>query len=406
MVPMGIVIVECLIAVFADWFRPRNDPAADPGPNENRGKLAVLIPAHNEQRSIQTAIECVQRQTAVGDRIVVIADNCDDQTEQIAVKMGVEVVVRRDASRRGKEFALVAGIRYLQQNPPDAVVVFDADCYLEDGALNVLRRSVSLDRPVQIRYTMSPPTPAGIFDRCSSFAVTIKNMVRPYGLSVLGLPCMINGAGVAIPWSQWKHALPAAFEEEADERAHRALELTEDYTMCVRLARAGHFTSFEPFAGVTSELPGNSDGKHDQRRRWEHGSLVSAPRFAASLMLAAVRDRDIRYLGLLAECVVPPLALLLATWMTLLGAAGLGWIALGSQLGLFVCFALLVWGGLMGASILLAWMRFGTHIIPFWELVRVPCYIFQKLPVYFEFLWNREKEWKRTTRDVPASKAP
>ena len=46
--------------------------------------MVVLIPAHNEQASIGNMLNALLAQTRVPDRIVVIADRCTDETEQIA----------------------------------------------------------------------------------------------------------------------------------------------------------------------------------------------------------------------------------------------------------------------------------------------------------------------------------
>lgn len=46
-------------------------------------KMLVLIPAHNEA-SIGNPLNALLAQSRVPDRIVALADNCTDKTEQIA----------------------------------------------------------------------------------------------------------------------------------------------------------------------------------------------------------------------------------------------------------------------------------------------------------------------------------
>jgi hypothetical protein len=53
-------------------------------PRRRTAKMVVLIPAHNEQASIGNMLNALLAQTRVPDRIVVIADHCTDETEQIA----------------------------------------------------------------------------------------------------------------------------------------------------------------------------------------------------------------------------------------------------------------------------------------------------------------------------------
>src|SRR5436853_418709 len=54
---------------------------------------AVLIPAHNEGAGTLPTIGDVRAQLAPGDRIVVVADNCTDDTAAIAQAAGAEVIV-------------------------------------------------------------------------------------------------------------------------------------------------------------------------------------------------------------------------------------------------------------------------------------------------------------------------
>ena len=53
--------------------------------------IVALIPAHNEEENISSAIDSLRDQTRQPDRIIVVADNCTDRTASIAVSMGVEV---------------------------------------------------------------------------------------------------------------------------------------------------------------------------------------------------------------------------------------------------------------------------------------------------------------------------
>ena len=53
--------------------------------------LVALLPAHNEQDNIWAAIDSLHKQTMRPDRIIVVADNCTDQTVDIARMLGADV---------------------------------------------------------------------------------------------------------------------------------------------------------------------------------------------------------------------------------------------------------------------------------------------------------------------------
>ena len=71
-------------------------------------RLAVVVPAHNEElhitRCIKSLLAASRSQVDVG--IVVIADNCTDETAKMARAAGARVLVRTDPTERGKGYAL------------------------------------------------------------------------------------------------------------------------------------------------------------------------------------------------------------------------------------------------------------------------------------------------------------
>src|SRR5436309_2851699 len=106
-VPMAVLVAECLAALL-----PRRRRAADQaGP---RPTCAVLIPAHDEEAGIGGTIRALLPQLQLGDRVVVIADNCTDRTAEQARSLGAVAAERNDPERRGKGHALDFGVRLLE----------------------------------------------------------------------------------------------------------------------------------------------------------------------------------------------------------------------------------------------------------------------------------------------------
>jgi len=107
-------------------------------------RIVALLPAHNEEASIQQAISALQGQTMPPDRIIVIADNCADATPSIARAAGAEVMVTR-----GNEHKKAGAINYaLQRVLPglsdrDAVLVQDADSFLDPDFLAATSRKLA-----------------------------------------------------------------------------------------------------------------------------------------------------------------------------------------------------------------------------------------------------------------------
>ncbi|MGB6488158.1 MAG: glycosyltransferase family 2 protein, partial [Steroidobacteraceae bacterium] len=246
--PVLVLSVEVLAALFSEGGGPERALA--------RPQLAVVIPAHNEAAGIRATIESLIPQLQSGDRVVVVADNCTDDTAAVALAAGTEVVTRHDPVYRGKGYALDFGVRYLERDPPAVVLIVDADCHAAPGSVDRLARlCAQTGRPVQALYLLHAPPGAGVKLRIAEFATVLKNHVRPLGLHRLGLPCQLSGTGMAFPWTCIRGATLAT--------GH----IVEDLKLGLELAGAGHPALFCPEVCVTSYFPASEEGFRTQRTR-------------------------------------------------------------------------------------------------------------------------------------------
>ncbi|MDR6639086.1 glycosyltransferase family 2 protein [Paenarthrobacter nitroguajacolicus] len=95
------------------------------------GVVTVLVPAHNESAGITETLLSLNNQTRRPDRIIVVADNCTDDTETLALAQGVEVmrtVGNKDKKAGALNFALSELLP--DADPEDLVLVQDADSQL------------------------------------------------------------------------------------------------------------------------------------------------------------------------------------------------------------------------------------------------------------------------------------
>jgi cellulose synthase/poly-beta-1,6-N-acetylglucosamine synthase-like glycosyltransferase len=350
-----------------------------------RPRVAVLMPAHDESAGIATGIRGVRAQLQPGDRVLVVADNCSDDTASVARAEGAEVVERRDAERRGKGYALAFGVDALRASPPDVVVIVDADCELHPGSLDRLAHGCAASGgPVQAVNLSRAPPGAGLKSRLLEFASVVKNQARALGFHRLGLPCQLTGTGMAFPWAILRDAPLAS--------GH----IVEDLQLGLDLTAAGSPPRLCPHALVTSLFPSDAAGLAAQRTRWEHGHvavMAQAPR----LLARAVTRGQPALAALALDLCVPPLAfLVLGLSATLLATAAYRGLAGGSA-PLAVA---LVAMSLLVASVALAWWRFGRGIVSWREMLTVPLYVLAKVPLYVRALTKRQTEWVRTKRDA------
>ena len=196
---LSVTILFLFAEVFAAVMSRSGD--ANTWLNEHHPTAAVLIPAHNEEKGIGSSIEAINKQVSERDRIIVVADNCSDQTAEIARSMGAEVLLRQNNEKKGKGYALDFGLRFLEENPPDVVAMFDADVTISPGTLQRLTKKACLfKKPVQAKNIMNPSDSGGAMDRISALAFLFKNFIRPLGLSRIVGGCLLTGTGMAFPW--------------------------------------------------------------------------------------------------------------------------------------------------------------------------------------------------------------
>jgi len=379
-IPTALLCAECLLGLLPRRLRRE-------GVEEKRPTIAVVVPAHDESSVIGATVEHLRQHMGTGDTLLVVADNCGDDTARIAREAGATVIERVDPELRGKGYALSFATAYLKEHDaPDAVLVVDADCRISDGGVGQLASlALQTQRPVQADYTLTPPPSAGPGAHISAFAFRVRNRIRPRGLERLGGAVHLAGTGMAFPWAVFAGAPPM--------KGH----ITEDLALGVELTLGGHGPMLCGDVHVTSDLAPNHAGQATQRQRWESGHLQTLARYVPRLLAQAFAQSKPRLLLSAVDLAVPPLAMHVTL---LLGACVLGiagWILGMSSLPATVFAAEIV---AMAVSIGLLWFVAGRDVIRFEDWLSLPGYVLAKLPGYLRLLGRkRHLDWKKTERN-------
>ncbi|MGY6276094.1 glycosyltransferase family 2 protein [Methylomonas sp. MgM2] len=376
---MGMVILEVLAAL--GWRRKAVSDEGVTMPN-----TVVLVPAHNEEGEIGKTLQILQQDLPENTRILCVAHNCSDGTASVVRSMGAAAIEVKDAGTGGKPDALKAGLRFLDANPPEVVVVIDADCSVSKGAIRLLATRVKqLGHPVMGAYFFAAEADGHKAGGISSLALLLKNFIRPLGLHRLGLPCLLNGSGSAYPFQAIRQA------------PHGEGSIAEDYQLTLDLLDMGYITTFEPDARIDGRLPKRDATAQKQRRRWEHGHLFLSFNTAPRVLLQGLFRFQLSRLVLGLDLLVPPLAYLglIVICAVFLNVAALAFFdaepyaiwALGSGLFLFM------------SSLIMASFKFVGAKNTWEALWAVPGYLLWKLPIYRDFFNHRETRWMKTERD-------
>jgi cellulose synthase/poly-beta-1,6-N-acetylglucosamine synthase-like glycosyltransferase len=268
-------------------------------------RLLVLIPAHDEVTLIGRCVRSLRAQTYPSTRyqVIVIADNCTDDTAAIALAAGADrVMIRDDPDIRGKGHALRWAIDRLLVDEPtaEAIVFVDADSTTpSDFLIRLVQRFQSGARAVQGAYALSwageVKTDLGVL------AFLLTNRVRPAGRTVLRLGAShLAGNGMLLARDVLLEAPWTAFSSAEDLEYSLALHMAG-----IKIAFAGDAVLVAPPAP-------NAYAAAQQRLRWEGGKVHLARSWIPRLIGRAFHDRRPALLGTAFELALPPLGLLAA----------------------------------------------------------------------------------------------
>lgn len=287
------------------------EAAAPAGPAE-RLRLAVVVPAHDESALIARSIQSLQEQDYPADlvRLVVVADNCTDDTAAKARLAGAEVMVRDDPTARGKGHALRWAMSRLVETDPalEAIVVVDADSVVDPQLLDGLVSAAAEGADVVQADYGALVEGEDHRSQLRAAAFLLFHQVRFTGKARLGLPCSLVGNGMLFrrrvvvehPWS--------AFSE------------VEDLEYSLQLRMAGVEPRFAPKARLVAPVASAGVAAEIQRSRWEGGRAKATRTYLPRLLREAVAQRRIDRWDAAADLAVPPLGVLAAAIVA--GGAG------------------------------------------------------------------------------------
>ncbi len=376
------VVLELALLTPACFLAPRRSKSREGFPAI---RLAVVIPAHNEESLIARCVESLRASAAgTSARIVVIAHNCSDQTAENARQAGAEVVAYDDPQARGKGFALIHGFEHVFASATDAVLVVDADSTVSENLIQLASDALAGGaEAIQCRYELDS-VPSRPKTRLTALAFRGFNLIRAGGRDRLGLSAGILGNGFAIR------------REVLEQTPYNSLSVVEDLEYHVQLLLSGKKVSFLEEAVVSSRATTSAGGDITQRSRWEGGRAMVARRWMIPLARRMASGR-----------------LHLLEPLLDLSSLPLGYATLALFFGL--CLPL-SWLRIYSVS---AFAVIGLHVLAaawkgpgFFEdiriLARVPGYIFWKVSIVAHLFQGSRLNaaWIRTEREPVPATAP
>ncbi|HEX5229002.1 MAG TPA: glycosyltransferase family 2 protein [Bryobacteraceae bacterium] len=341
-------------------------------------RLACVVPAHDEAGGIAACVASLKAAASVHPaQIVVVADNCTDETVDIARGAGARVLERNDPEHRGKGYALDFAFQQLLADGVEAVFVVDADSRVATNFIAEMTAALEAGAgAVQCRYLVANPG-ASMRTRLMNVALLAFNVLRPRGRDRWGLSAGLLGNGFGLA------------ADTLEQVPYRATSVVEDLEYHHLLVAAGIAVRFVDGTAVYGDMPAEGAGIKTQRARWEGGRLrmirSQGPRLAGQVL----RGRA-RFIEPLLELLLLPLGLHVALVAMALASpqAGLRWYGAAGL-------------ALVGTHVIAAIAVGGGEPRDVAALALAPFYVFWKLCMLPSILRTarRNAPWVRTERD-------
>jgi len=281
---------------------------------EGYNRFAVLIAAHNEEKVIAALVENLNHLDYPADsyEVIVIADNCDDNTAMVASRAGAEVWERHNPADRGKGYALQWAFDRITNGEEhyDAVLVIDADNLVELNILRIINQHLLAGEEIVQAYLDTKNPSDTWVTRSIHVGYVITNRLMQLAKYNLGLSCALGGTGMCIKTDLIKRI---GWGTES---------LTEDLEFQIKALLHGVPVCWAHDAIVFDEKPLTLIASWNQRKRWMQGHFSVARRYTPILLARGLKTLNLPLLDAALYCINPFLLMLSGIGMALALVAG------------------------------------------------------------------------------------
>jgi len=275
----GLEVLLSLAAPPAQ-ARPRRAAPGDRLRAEARAaagsRVFVIIPAHNEAAGIGGTLRSMAAQTLPPDQLIVVCDNCEDDTAGVSWRAGADHVLATVGNTARKSGALNQALDRLlpAMQADDFVLVMDADSRLSprwiESAVAALRYSRRIGG---VCGTYLGERGSGLIGQLqrNEFVRASRLVPRRGSLWVLsGTGSMFRASVLREIARQRGRQLPGTPGEYYDSTS-----ITEDYEITIALKTLGLRCLAPPGCLAETELMPNWRMLFRQRLRWQSGTLTT-----------------------------------------------------------------------------------------------------------------------------------
>jgi len=153
-VVLCLMLIGVFLLIFGYLIVPINKNY--PKKKNNNGKYCILIPARNESKVIEGLLTSIKEQTRKIDAsdVYIIVEDPKDPTIEIAKKYKMNIVFRKDLSKKRKGYALDDAIQEILKDKKkyDAYFILDADNVLDKDFIKIMSKNIEKGYDIGVGY--------------------------------------------------------------------------------------------------------------------------------------------------------------------------------------------------------------------------------------------------------------
>ena len=273
------MLYQAVCIVISLFAKPIKFPDA---PMDKR--YAVLISARNEANVIGNLINCLHEQTYPSELVDIwlVADNCTDNTAEVARNMGCHVIERFNKEQVGKGYALTYLLDRMNESgasdPYDAFFVFDADNKLDKHYLEEMNKGFQAGFKILTSYRNSVNLSDNWVSSGSALWFIRESRFVSASRMWLGNSCHVGGTGFM-------------FSQEIMRRNNgwKFHLLTEDLEFTMDSVLHGDRIGYCGTAILYDEQPVTFAQSWRQRLRWSKGFYQVDAKYTGALLRGCTR---------------------------------------------------------------------------------------------------------------------
>lgn len=376
-----------LVYVVVRIFKKLTVPAA-----KQMHKYAVLIAARNESRVIGELINSIRSQKYPADLldIYVVADNCTDDTAQLAYRSGATVFERSNTQKVGKGYALNHmfaqidkrhGIEYYE-----GYFVFDADNILDENFVKEMNKVYDKGYRVVTSYRNSKNFGYNWISAGYGLWFIRESKFLNGARMLCNTSCAISGTGFLVSSAiikndnGWKYNL-----------------LTEDIEFSTDKITSGEVIGYSENAVLYDEQPVDFKTSWNQRLRWSKGFYQVMRNYGFKLLKGCFKGKKFQCFDMLmtiAPATLLTLSMLLANSLffalglilerPIITAAALTQIGMG----IINIYCSLFFFGVI--TLITEWKRiYCSAVKKIWYVLTFPVFMFTYVPIAIVALYKK-----------------